>query len=85
MAWNCSAANDIWANSFIPKHKWSRFKEDIHQLWDKIVTSLEGQDIEKVAIILRLIWLKRNEFVFQRILKSSDRLIQITTYEHGEF
>lgn len=59
--------------------------EDFHQLWDKIISNLERLDIERVAIILRLIWLRRNAFVFQNILKHSYSLVQTTIFKHEEY
>lgn len=64
MAWNCCVANDVWASISLPIHKWPRYIEDFHQLWDKITISLEQTEIEKVAITIIQIWHQRNEFVF---------------------
>lgn len=83
--WYCRAVNDVWASSALPTQKWPQTTDDFQLLWDRIVTSLERQEIENVAFVLRLIWLRRNEFVFQSILKPPDRLIQAAILDHKEF
>lgn len=71
---NYSVANDVWANSTLITHKWPRTMLDFSQIWDKF-SGLEQSTLEKAAIIMSFIWLRRNEFVFQSKLGDPNRLV----------
>lgn len=67
LVWNCGVTNDIWASTSVPTHKWSWLMNNLDQLWEKLVTTLERPDLENVAIILSFIWLKRNNLFSQNL------------------
>lgn len=65
LIWISSATNDVWISSCLPIHKWSRYMQDFHELWDKINYSLEQNEKEQMAFTMRCIWVRRNTAVFQ--------------------
>lgn len=85
MAWSCGAANDVWASSPLAIHKWPRVMENIHQLWEKITTNLQPTDVETAAIILRQIWTRRIEHVFQGKIQSPERVNTAVLLDKNEF
>lgn len=54
-------------------------------LWDKFVTDLEKQKVEMATVILRIIWLRRNEYVFRATLKPPDKLLNTTIMTLEEY
>lgn len=85
MVWNYCAANVVQENLSVPTHKWSWFIEDINKLLGKLSSNLKRPKIEKVAIIMRLIQIRRNEYVFQNKLISSNRVVHIVMHDREEY
>lgn len=60
----CPAANDVWAVDCSPIQKWSTREVDFLQLWAKLITSLQQDELEWVAVTMRMLWIRRNLFIF---------------------
>lgn len=54
------------------------------KFWDKL-NSLEQTDFEKAAIIMRHIWFKQNEFVFNEKLASLKHINLLALQVHEVF
>lgn len=57
---------------------------DYDQLWDNI-RNLETPEIEKTNILIKGIWQRRNEFIFQNKLKDMIKLVYLSLLEHEDF
>lgn len=57
---------------------------NLDQLWDKLL-SLGQKKLEKSTILLRFIWQRRYEFVFQTNLNSPSGLLQVACLEYEYF
>lgn len=82
--WNYKASNDVWANSDSTFHKWPIHMTDFNQLWEKF-NSLNQNDIALVVVIMRNLWMRRNEFVFNNIFKAPLIVVQTTKVELNEY
>lgn len=85
MVWNCKNSNDVWANDSLSMHKWLRYMEDFGKLWELYTKRLNTNDLELVAIIMRSLWLWKNEVVFRNKCKESQLVIETSKHELDEF
>lgn len=74
--WNCPALRHIWLYSKFQVQKLSAVMIDLNQLWEKILLVFEQSKVEKVASLLRSIWLRRNEMIFKNTFKHLFIVIQ---------
>lgn len=73
--WNCRASNDVWAESGSIFNKWPNFRIDFNHLWEKI-RILDQNSIASVALIMRNIWVKMNELVFNNEFRAPHKVFQ---------
>lgn len=66
--WECPAANDIWFEVGGCVQKWGRTEDDFMLLWGKFMGRMSIKQLEEMAVLLRKVWLRRNEFVFEKKL-----------------
>ena len=62
--WDCLAANDVWASGLSGVQKWKRGEGDFLRLWVNMSEVFEKDKLEKIVVMLRKVWLRRNTFVF---------------------
>lgn len=76
MIWNCRAVGDVWTDSCSETHKWPSSMEDIKLLWGSLCKEhmYEGE-ITLGALIMKHIWLRRNELVFRNKFQSPQRVL----------
>lgn len=84
IVWNCCVANNVWVATTLQIHKWPRFMDSISQLWDRL-KSLEQPDFELAVIIMRHIWIRRSEFVFQNKLMTPNQVFLMAVQIHEFF
>lgn len=56
---------------------------DFNQFWKKI-NALDQSDIGLVALIMRNIWMRRNDYVFNNVFKAPLRVVQSTKLDLEE-
>ncbi|XP_040987702.1 uncharacterized protein LOC121235424 [Juglans microcarpa x Juglans regia] len=78
--WECTAANDIWADERSIVQKWSCKEEDFMELWEKLMARLNMSQLEEMTVLFKRVWFKRNESVFEERL-SCPRKILISAKE----
>ncbi|KAF5454786.1 hypothetical protein F2P56_024425 [Juglans regia] len=64
--WECPAANDLWGDDASYVKKWTRSEVDFLELWEQLRCRLNKNQLEEVAVMLRKVWLKRNEWIFEK-------------------
>ncbi|XP_040987746.1 uncharacterized protein LOC121235462 [Juglans microcarpa x Juglans regia] len=74
--WSCATSSDIWAESVSPIKKWPSYELDFYPLWGRLVKNLNQGELEKVAAIMRKIWLRRNKFVFEEVFSNPYKIIR---------
>ncbi|XP_041025489.1 uncharacterized protein LOC121265863 [Juglans microcarpa x Juglans regia] len=83
--WVCPAANDIWAEVGGCVQKWGRTEEEFLLLWGKLMGRLSMKKLEDMVVLLRRVWLHRNEFVFEKKLGCPKILVKTTLESLLEF
>lgn len=61
--WGCSAARDVWSNGCIKVQKMSYQNDLFFNTWIFLVQQLVQNELEVVAVTLKGIWTRRNEFI----------------------
>ncbi|XP_042939386.1 uncharacterized protein LOC122274411 [Carya illinoinensis] len=74
--WQCPAARDIWIGSIQVIQKWSSVEDNFLILWEKLIDKLTDKELELVAVLMRLLWLRRNSFIFEEKFKDPDSVIR---------
>ncbi|XP_041009441.1 uncharacterized protein LOC121253501 [Juglans microcarpa x Juglans regia] len=74
--WFYPAAADVWSESNTVIQKWRSNKTDLLELWDILVEKVSKDVLEEIAMVMRNIWLRRNEFIFERVFKSPSQVIK---------
>ncbi|XP_040988973.1 uncharacterized protein LOC121236596 [Juglans microcarpa x Juglans regia] len=64
--WECPATNDLWGNDASFVKKWTRSEVDFLKLWEQLRCKLNKNQLEEVAVMLRKLWLRRNEWIFAK-------------------
>lgn len=77
--WNCPAAMDVWGETSSPINKWPAGGKDFVQLWLELSCRLQKETLEVVVVIMKGIWYRMNNFVFQNRFTSPCRIVQIAT------
>lgn len=73
--WNCLSTSDLFAN-YTPLHKWPNYFSNFQNLWHKLAITLDKEELKRVAVTLRNIWLHRNNFFFKKNFLNSNLLMQ---------
>ncbi|KAF5477421.1 hypothetical protein F2P56_004061 [Juglans regia] len=54
-------------------------------LWEKLIEKLNGSKLEEVAIVMRGLWLRRNESIFEDKFKSPSQVRRIAKHDMTEY
>ncbi|XP_042939506.1 uncharacterized protein LOC122274538 [Carya illinoinensis] len=65
VVWSCMAASDVWADQFSVVQKWDSRDMNFCSLWELLTTGLCLKQLEQVACVMRRIWLRQNQFIFE--------------------
>jgi hypothetical protein len=63
--WVCPAAKDVWIDSFKSIHKCSYLHATFADIVEMLFNRLEDDHLQLFAITARLIWMRRNKWVFE--------------------
>ncbi|XP_040993121.1 uncharacterized protein LOC121239848 [Juglans microcarpa x Juglans regia] len=83
--WNCPAASDVWAKEGSPVKKWWSGEQSFTQLWTDMYRKLTKNNIEKMVMIMKNIWYRRNKFVFETEFLNPKQVVQIATISQEEY
>lgn len=76
MAWSCPAVQDLWGqcSRFLQKRSFPpmSFKE----LWFLLCNSADMEILEEFAMVSRLIWLRRNNYIFKKEFCHTNHVIK---------
>ncbi|XP_041016162.1 uncharacterized protein LOC121258684 [Juglans microcarpa x Juglans regia] len=61
--WGCSAARDVWSQGCIKVQNMSYQNDLFFNVWMSLVQQLDQNELEEVAVTLKGIWTRRNEFL----------------------
>lgn len=73
LIWNYTTSNDIW--NLTGYQKWPENMDSIDQLLMKMLTAMTKADLELTFNIMRQIWSRRNNMVFNNIISSPLQLV----------
>ncbi|XP_042952129.1 uncharacterized protein LOC122289215 [Carya illinoinensis] len=64
--WECPAANDIWGQDESGIKKWDRSEKDFLSMWGKLMNRMPKNLLEEVVVLFRKVWLRKNDWLFER-------------------
>ncbi|KAF5459934.1 hypothetical protein F2P56_019840 [Juglans regia] len=76
VVWQCQATRDVWAVSFRAAKKWSSAEDNFLLLWDIFTDRLSYVELELAAVLMRMLWLRRNSFIFEDKFKDPESLVR---------
>lgn len=80
-----AVASDVWAKSLSHVHKWWCQETNMFSLWADLTHRLDKSNLETVALILRWLWFRQNNFVFNQVFDDRQKLIHLAIQEGEEF
>lgn len=63
--WFCPAAIDVWGEVSNPLRKWALIVDGFYAFWRELVKRGSLLNRELCATICRLLWIRRNSFIFE--------------------
>ncbi|KAG7967967.1 hypothetical protein I3843_08G127700 [Carya illinoinensis] len=85
MEQQCPAASDVWVKMGNPVQKWRVGVKKILQLWEEMYSKLPIENIEKMTMIMRNIWHRRNKYVFEKKFLTPTSVVQISLTGYKEY
>ncbi|XP_042939514.1 uncharacterized protein LOC122274550 [Carya illinoinensis] len=82
---NCVSASDVWNEIESPVQKWGCSEKDLFVVWAKMVEILSQEQLELVATVMRKIWLRMNQFVFENAFTDPKFLFKQAVDSLAEF
>lgn len=85
IVWQCPVASDVWAEFNKTLQKWSSHEDDLLSLWEKMMDKVGKAEMRLIASVMRGIWQRRNELIFEGVFKSPSQVIRIAKEGIDEF
>ncbi|XP_042952202.1 uncharacterized protein LOC122289284 [Carya illinoinensis] len=85
LLWQCPAANAIWTEMIIPIQKWNVAEDDFLSMWGRMKGKLTEPKLELIAATMRMLWMRRNELVFDKKFRSPMSAIRATKESLQEY
>ncbi|XP_041003960.1 uncharacterized protein LOC121249317 [Juglans microcarpa x Juglans regia] len=79
--WFCPAAANVWSKLINVIQKWSSNELDLLALWERLVEKVSTAELEEIVMVMRSIWLRRNELIFDGIFKSPSQVMELAREE----
>ncbi|XP_018853114.2 uncharacterized protein LOC109015083 [Juglans regia] len=76
MAWNCPATQDVWGQCSRILQKRFFPLMSFRELWNLICQVADMKVLEEFATVSRLIWNRRNKFIFQQVFLHPNEVIR---------
>ncbi|XP_041020422.1 uncharacterized protein LOC121262053 [Juglans microcarpa x Juglans regia] len=83
--WQFAATNDVWFEACSKIKKWSTCEDNLLKLIEKLMQKLSKEEMEEVAMIMRSLWLRRNQFIFENNFTSPGQVISAAREQIREF
>ncbi|XP_040997158.1 uncharacterized protein LOC121243156 [Juglans microcarpa x Juglans regia] len=74
--WQCPAARDVWAESHRATQKWGAMETNLLKLWEDLEGKLNKIELAEVAVIMRGLWMRRNNFIFENKFLNPSSIIR---------
>lgn len=70
ISWSCPSVMGVWQECSHRVQKLSIMEKDGYRLVQHLMEKLEEPEVLEVLTVMRMIWLRRNSFVFDRVFTS---------------
>ncbi|XP_042992296.1 uncharacterized protein LOC122318762 [Carya illinoinensis] len=74
--WSYPAAADVWAESLKVTQKWKSEETDLLVFWEKMMEKTSREELEEIVMVMRSIWVRRNNFIFEGKFASPSQVIK---------
>ena len=61
--WSCEGARDVWRQGSKKIQKMAFHNTSFLDIWSRLCNILQQKELEEAAIVARMIWYKRNDFI----------------------
>ncbi|KAF5447514.1 hypothetical protein F2P56_033065 [Juglans regia] len=85
VVWQCPATCDVWSESLSILQKMKIEESDLLALWEKLVKKVNDSELEEVAVVMRGLWLRRNECIFEDKFKYPSQVIRFAKHDLTEY
>jgi hypothetical protein len=75
--WRCPSAMGVWQECSRWVQKLSIMEKDGYKLVQHLMEKLEESEVLEVLTVMRMIWLRRKSFVFDRVFTSPSRVVAL--------
>jgi hypothetical protein len=75
--WTCVVAQDVWAECLKSIHKCVASTETFVNILEVLRSRLAEEQLKLVVVIARLLWLRRNRWVFKGVLQTPAALLYL--------
>jgi hypothetical protein len=75
--WTCPSAQDVWAECNGKLHKSVCSDRDFTEILFKVSHGLEDAERHLMVTVARLIWLRRNKFIFKGVFQAPKTVVRI--------
>lgn len=83
--WHCLVVDDVWSESMNVVQKWRSNETNLLALWERLMEKVSKSETKEIAMMMRSLWPKRNELIFERIFKSPSQLVRLAREELKAF
>jgi hypothetical protein len=83
--WNCPSAVDVWTECMKSIHKCSSADDSFLNIWMMLSRRLDAHEMQFVAVVARLIWLRRNKLIFDGVFQSPSMLYRMAQDQMAQF
>jgi ribonuclease HI len=83
--WTCESARDVWAECNSKLQKCATMEVSFANLFMELVDKLDADEMQKVAVIARLIWSRRNNVVFGGDFMSPKHILEAASSQLENF
>ncbi|KAG2708037.1 hypothetical protein I3760_05G172800, partial [Carya illinoinensis] len=66
--------SNVWSESLSVVQKWKTKEADLLAFMEKFMKKLSQLEMEEIATVIRSLWLRRNEFIFEGKFKSPNQI-----------
>ncbi|XP_042942843.1 uncharacterized protein LOC122277025 [Carya illinoinensis] len=73
--WSCPAAADVWAENDSGLQKWICEEKEFFNIWSDMQETLQKNKVAEAVMILRGLWTRRNNLVFEGKFESPTRVV----------
>jgi hypothetical protein len=83
--WTCELARDIWAECSSKLQKCATMEVSFANLFMKLADKLDVVEMQKVVVVARLIWFRRNNVVFGGDFMSPKHILETASSQLENF